>query len=261
MVSIFSRFKSAIKKVFGRGKTEPTEIKSEARPPKEPITQKPDEGSEQSPEIKLEELRAKVSPIINLANQRWRELDALDLRSLAISRALTENDDEWGFDVSRLTTPQAIIAEATRARVFLADRTSTVQGAELYTQEEAAKEWKGQFGNQYPSSHYSGRIDQDQAKVAFAAYRRLEESEAARMISYGSENMIIAIYDIVDKGEFSIDNPDDLTEVTEMARDFLDREIGEKHRQFERAFSEQQEVGGILDVIKLNDDYFNGGTW
>lgn len=217
----------------------------------------------------LQELKDKVQPILDLANHRWAVLDDLGLRSLAISRAYDETEDErWGFDVSQLTTKGEVIEEATRARVFINDETSTPQGAELYTQQESYKQWAGQFGNQYNNWENKFKnfnietISEEHAKVAFAAYRRLEESEAARIMSYGSENMIIAIYDmVIHQGYADADSVADVTDVTEMARDLLDRELGERRQTFDKAFQEENQVGNILDIVTVDDDYLGRGSW
>lgn len=219
-------------------------------------------------DLEINQLKAKLQPIIDEANKRWSRLDELDLRSLAISRAYDESNEQWGFDVSRLTDRGEIIAEATRARVFINDRTSTPEGAELYSQQESYKQWQGQFGNQYNNWENKFKkfnittISEDRARVAFAAYRRLEESEAARIMSYGSENMIIAIYDmVVHQGFTDSENIDDVTDITEQARDLLSRELGEKRAEFERAFKESNKVGDILDIVQVQDDYLGRGRW
>lgn len=217
---------------------------------------------------KVQRIKERIQPVIDEANRRWRTLDMLDLRSLAISRAYDENDGQWGFDVSQLTDVGDIVAEATRARVFLQDRTSTPEGAELYTQQESYKEYLGQFGNQYNNWENKFKrfnvstISEDKARIAFAAYRRLEESEQARIMAYGSENMIAAIYDMVIKSPFSDpDDIDDITDITEQARDLLSRELGEKKREFDRAFAESNDIANIIDIIKLEEGDIFGNEW
>lgn len=231
----------------------------------QPIKQSTSAMAEDS---ELISLKARLQPILDLANKRWKTLDNLDLRSLAISRAYDESNERWGFDISEMTDKGDIIAEATRARVFINDETSTVKGAELYTQQESYKQWQGQFGNQYNNWENKFKkfnvstISEKNARVAFAAYRRLEESEAARIMSYGSENMIIAIYDmVVHQGYADADDIDDVTDITEQARDLLSRELGEKRAEFDRAFRQENEVGSILDIVLVEDDYLGRGRW
>ena len=216
----------------------------------------------------IERLKSRLQPVIEEANRRWNTLDMLDLRSLAISRALDESDGVRGFDVSQLTDKGEIIAEATRARVFLQDRTSTPEGAELYTQQESYKEYLGQFGNQYNNWENKFKrfnvstISEDKARIAFAAYRRLEESEQARIMAYGSENMIADIYDMVIKNNYlDPEDLDDITDITEQARDLLSRELGDQRREFECAFSEANDIGNILDIIQYESEDIYGNDW
>lgn len=222
----------------------------------------------QSEYEKIQQLKQRLQPVIDEANRRWRTLDMLDLRSLAISRAYDENDGQWGFDVSQLTDRGDIITEATRARVFLQDRTSIPEGAELYTQQESYKEYLGQFGNQYNNWENKFKrfnistISENKARIAFAAYRRLEETDEARIMAYGSENMIAAIYDIVYKNGYTDpEDEDDLTDIAGQARDLLSRELGEKKREFDRAFEESNEVANIIDIIKLEEGDIFGNDW
>lgn len=221
-----------------------------------------------SSQLEIDKLKLRLQPILDEANKRWNTLDMMDLRSLAISRAYDENDGKKGFSFSQLTDRGEIIAEATRARVFLQDRTSTVEGATLYTQQESYKEYLGQFGNQYNNWENKfmrfnvSTISEDKARIAFAAYRRLEETDAARIMAYGSENMIAAIYDIVYKNNYSDpDDSDDLTDIAGQARDLLDRSIGEKRREFEKAFEEANDVASILDIIQYEGSDIYGRDW
>lgn len=215
----------------------------------------------------LETLKARLQPIIDEANYRWNVLDELDLRSLAISRALDESENRF-FSFDNLSNPSQVISEATRARVFINDETSTPEGAELYTRQESYKQWRGQFGNQYNNWENKFRrynvstISEDNARVAFSAYRRLEESEAARIITYGSENMIIAIYDmVINNGYSDVEDLNEIDDIVGQARDLLDREIGIKRAEFEEAFREGNEVGNILDVVTAERDYLGRGMW
>lgn len=242
------------------------EARSQAAPQLEVSRLTNAEPVSESPEITL--LKQKLQPILDLANQRWQELDDANLRSLAISRAYDESDERWGFDFSQLTDRGEIITEATRARVFINDPTSTVEGADLYSKQESYRQWAGQFGNNYFNWENKFKkfnintISEEHARVAFAAYRRLEESEAARIMSYGSENMIIAIYDMVLRNDYAdIEDLSEIGDVTEQARDLLSRELGERRQEFEKAFRFENLVGNILDVVTVEDDYLGRGRW
>lgn len=277
--SLFKRLSNFAKKLFtGATDEDIFEVSSNAKKTKkptisnkiksEPKTSSDDSNNIDTSRIETERLKSRLQPIIDEANKRWNTLDMLDLRSLAVSRAYDENDGKKGFDVSQLTDRGDIIAEATRARVFLQDRTSTVEGAELYTQQESYKEYLGQFGNQYNNWENKFKrfnistISEDKARIAFAAYRRLEETDAARIMAYGSENMIAAIYDIVYKNNYSDpDNSDDLTDIAGQARDLLERELGEKRREFEKAFKESNSVTSILDIVQYEGEDIYGRDW
>ena len=75
-------------------------------------------------------------------------------------------------------------------------------------------------------------------------------------------NLIIAIYDmVVHQGYSDADNIEDITDITEQARDLLSRELGEKRAEFDKAFREENEVGNILDIVKVENDYFGKGRW
>lgn len=206
----------------------------------------------------VNQLKLRLQPVIDEANERWAVLDNSGLRSLAISRALEESDSQWGFDISQLTTRESILTEATRARVFLSDKTSTPEGADLYTQQESYKQYAGQFGGKYHNwenkfkNYNINVIDEDTARVAFKAYRALEESEAARIIEYGSENTIIAMYDMAIKmGYNDAEDSSQYTDVSEMMRELLSRELGERARDFERSFARNNEILEIFDEIEM----------
>lgn len=206
----------------------------------------------------VNQLKLRLQPVIDEANQRWSVLDNLGLRSLAVSRALEESDSQWGFEISQLTTRESILTEATRARVFLADKTSTPEGADLYTQQESYKQYAGQFGGKYHNwenkfkNYNISTIDEDTARVAFKAYRALEESEAARIIEYGSENTIIAMYDMaIRMGYNDAEDSSQYTDVSEMMRELLSRELGERARDFERSFARDNKILDIFEEIEM----------
>lgn len=214
---------------------------------------------------KIKNLKNRLQPLINEANSRWEKLDVKNLRSTAISRALEENNNIKGFDISQLTSPNQIIAEATRARVFINDPTSTIRGASLYTRQESYKKYLGQFGNKYNNFENNFKrfniniISEDEARIAFRAYRMLEETDAARIMAYGSENMIAAMYDLViEKG---LSDTEDAQDVAGYARKLLDNEMGTKKEQFEKAFQNANRVGDILELVKSENDWFSDTFW
>lgn len=234
-------------------------------PPSPPTPQRPPEPPKPDP---ISQLITRLQPVIDEANARWDVLDQYDLRSTAISRALEESGSR-GFSISQLTDKGEIIAEATRARVFLQDQTSTKEGAELYTQQESYLQWKGQFGNEYNNwqnkfkSFNTDVIDEATARVAFRAYRMLEETEASRIGTgagegvYGSENMIIAMYDIaLQQGYNDESNDEQAYDLAGMGFDLLERTLGQQRYEMDRNFEESNRVADILDVIEWEERYF-----
>lgn len=150
--------------------------------------------------IELDHLRDKYSDIISEANQRWELIESQGLESMAVSRVESEVGRNY-FTLDEAQTEGDIIAEVTRARVFLADQTSTLEGAKLYTAEINSEQFKGKFGSKYRTPEYDNKgfdttiIDEEYAKEVFRSYRMLEEEKQELIKSYGSENLIIAMYD------------------------------------------------------------------
>ena len=217
----------------------------------------------------------RLSPVIEEANRRWEQITSASLQSNAIARAQMEGGRDY-FSFEGKVTPEDVIAEATRARVFLHDPTSTYLGAKRYTSELESSMYKGQFGNQFNTwenkfKHYNTKefehegikysIDDDYARMAFAAYRDLESIEAARVIAYGSENMIVAIYDITTKmGLINKDNQDDRMEIVHAGLQLLDEEAQYKSEEFAKAFENANSVSGLVNIIEEEEKRY-AGKW
>lgn len=151
-------------------------------------------------ERQLDRLREQYSDLISEANQRWELIKSQGLESMAIDRAQNEIGRDY-FSLDFALTENDIITEVTRARVFIADQTSTLEGAKLYTAEINSEEFRGKFGSKYRTPEYGNKgfdtnvIDEEYAKEVFRSYRMLEEEKQDLIKSYGSENLIIAMYD------------------------------------------------------------------
>ena len=157
-------------------------------------------------ERELDRLRDKYSSVISEANQRWELIENEGLQSMAISRALDENGTPY-FSIDLQDNEGDIIKEVTRANVFLSDQTSTIEGARLYTAEIGAERFRGKFGKEWATKDNNNRtfdtstIDEEYAKEVFKSYRMLEETKQGLIMAYGSENLIIAMYDAKVRGE------------------------------------------------------------
>ena len=161
--------------------------------------------------------KKRLQPVIDEANKRIGELNAQGLDSSALT-PLYDTGRQY-FDLTHIVSQDELRNEITRARMFLASPSSRPDVAFMEQAMLSAEEYRGQFGNQHTLFKFNihdvvddnGRIirsaiDPTIASRAFAAYRRLE-SESAALIGrqgqqgvYGSENLIIAIYDMEARG-------------------------------------------------------------
>ena len=202
----------------------------------------------------LQSMKERLEPIINEANRRAEALKFRQLSSAALLRAEEESGRDY-FDIDELTDRSSIIKEATRARVFLADKTSTIEGAKVFTAQLNAAVYKGKFGNQYHNweNKYKNfdisTIDEEIAKEVFRNYRKLEEIRAADIVgdgAYGSENLIIAMYDAQIRGEDSF-----------MAGlEQLDAHYAMKKASWQKRFERANSVASILGLYEDDSDEY-----
>lgn len=153
----------------------------------------------------FQNFKSQYEDLISDANRRWELIEAQGLSSMAISRAKEETGRDY-FSLDFADTKEEVIEEVTRAYVFMADKTSTIEGAELYTAEINSERFRGKFGKQYRTPEYNNKgfdtniINEEYAKEVFRAYRNLESLEQGLIKEYGSENLIIAMYDAKVRG-------------------------------------------------------------
>lgn len=153
----------------------------------------------------LQNFKSQYEDLISEANRRWELIESQGFSSMAISRAKEETGRDY-FSLDFADTEEDVIEEVTRARVFMADKTSTIEGAELYTAEINSERFRGKFGKQYRTPEYNNKgfdtniINEEYAKEVFRAYRDLESLEQGLIKEYGSENLIIAMYDAKVRG-------------------------------------------------------------
>ena len=156
--------------------------------------------------------KSRLEILFSEANRRIEYIKAQGFTSYAIDKVENEGGKDY-FDIDDVTDRESLIEQLTRVRVFLADKGSTVDGAILDTAQINSEIYKGKFGNQYNTEEYDYKrfdnkvIDEDLAKRAFESYRKLEESKQFLISKgkstgdvYGSENLIIALYDAEVRG-------------------------------------------------------------
>lgn len=201
--------------------------------------------------VSLNPLREQLSTLVDQANARvraladynaeQRQLDKDEVGSKALVEAerskkrLTSRDKEEELFRANLKTRRDINREFARVQTFLNDFTSTIEGAIQFNKDLSLQtDLKGQFGGQWEAT--TGQrfntevIDTDRAKKAFELYRRIEEQVGGwermvgamqgyeSLLGYGSENMIIMIYDMVSQ---NIDDEDVISIGAKMVNDAI----------------------------------------
>ena len=153
----------------------------------------------------------KFQPLVDVANNRIQTILEAGYNSLAIDRVEQQTGKEY-FDLYDVKNREDLISRITAVRVFLADKGSTLEGAKLEMTQIATERYKGKFGNQYNKEEYNfarydtNVIDKEIAERAFENYRRIESIRASQIGRqgqdgvYGSENLIIAMYDAEIRG-------------------------------------------------------------
>lgn len=206
----------------------------------------------------FERKKRNLEPIIDEANRRIGNLMDLGLASSALERVEQETGRQF-LTLEYAESIPELITEATRARVFLNDKTSTIEGAKVYTAQLNAAMYKGKFGNQYHTWEHKYKnfdtsvIDEEIAKQVFENYRKLEELRAADIIgegAYGSENLIIAMYDAQIRGQDSF----------EVGLEQLDSFYKQKSAEWKERFEKSNTVAAILGFY-LNEDDDEGGFY
>lgn len=155
---------------------------------------------------------SQLEPLFTEANYRIEYIKSQGYTSYAIDRVEKEGGKDY-FDLEDVTDRESLIEQLYRVRVFLNDKGSTIEGAKLQTAQINAEIYKGKFGNQYNTEEYGHArydttiIDKDIASRAFESYRKIESHRANEIVGegqYGSENLIIALYDAEVRGMDSL---------------------------------------------------------
>lgn len=164
--------------------------------------------------------------LVDEANNRIEAIKEAGYTSYAVEMIEHQTGKEY-FDLLDVQNREDLISRVTAIRVFLADKGSTIEGAKLETMETTTAYLKGKFGGQWKIiqnndvSYDQSVIDEETAKRAFANYRRIEEMRAAQIGRqgadgvYGSENLIIAMYDAEVRGMDSLTVGNDLLDAWE----------------------------------------------
>ena len=180
-----------------------------------------------SPERQLDSILAEKHKLEYEVNYRIKQIKDAGLTSRAVERIEHETGNEF-LDFSAIENREDLIREITRARIFLGDDGSTIPGARIETAQIYGEQYKGKFGNEYNTEEHNFArydttvIDPEVAKRAFEAYRKIEEIRALELANsggYGSENMIIALYDAEIRGQDSLVYGIDLLNAVKLKND------------------------------------------
>lgn len=203
--------------------------------------------------ITMQELNSwklQLTPMVEEANKRIEMIQSAGYTSYALDRVIREGGQEY-FDLENVTTRDDLLKEITRMRVFINDKGSTVEGAKIETAQMYASQYKGKFGNEYNNEENQfarfdiKAIDKDVASRAFESYRKIEEHRATEIVNdgaYGSENLIIALYDAEIRGLDSLVYGEEL----------LDSFVQTNTIQWQNAKKDSDSIIGISGIIEDN---------
>lgn len=207
----------------------------------------------------LIEYKEGLKPLIEEANSRWKILEYEHMDSPAIQNAMEEAPiDEYGdkekyFDISSLNDLDSVMKEAYRARNFLLDKTSTIEGVEEFENELRAIQHKGDFGNQWRTLNngktYAPHLDENVLKQAFKAYRMLDEIYDAGIQEYGSDKVISYLYDTIEKSGIAYmeNGKDYLHDIVMEGYEFLSEKTGYKKVHYDEEFSRYNGVAYLYE--------------
>lgn len=209
----------------------------------------------------LNYLREQLSSLAQKANKRASQLAGSSMALKEAQRTLPKSRrGDNNLFTGDLRTLKQMKKEYARIQQFMSDWRSTPQGEKFYEDERGTWEkYKGAFGGQwlkkYGETYNKELISEDMAIKAFELYDRLVEEyqgeDRARMlwnkdagkISYGSENMIAAIYDMVSQGFGDMD-------IMNFAREKM--ELNYLELQNQSKFEQSVEDYGVLDYLSTN---------
>lgn len=200
--------------------------------------------------MSFDEYASQLAPLVNLANERWEALEDQGLTSTAIEKAIEESGGRPYFSTDFAENIYDLIAEATRMRAFINDEASTIVGATLEMAAMSAERFRGKFGAQWGHMNMSPEINEELAREAFINYRKIAEaSQALIKDGYGSENLIIALYDAEVRGLDSL----------MYGFDLLEKYYEKKKATWQGRFKEEaEEVENTVD--KLWKEYKTHGA-
>ena len=190
-------------------------VKSRSAKPRQTVPKQPRQTKvrKQLPDgfttMKRDELAKAMQPTIDAANKRIKRLQGMKTLSPALNVVM----DAGGKFSLRGKDRNGVLKEASRAISFINMKTSTVSGAKSFEANFARK-----------LSNKSQNISNDQRKVLFDAFRKLEQMSPVGLNVYGSDKLVRMLADEVVDEKFSFE------QTMQRALDELNRE----YEQFQR---------------------------
>lgn len=200
--------------------------------------------------FELEKWKEQLQPLVSEANKRIEMIQSAGYTSYAVDRVIREGGTDY-FSLDEVSSREELLREMTRMRVFVNDKGSTVEHAKLETAQIQASQYAGKFGNEYNNEENKfarfdvKTIDKDVAVRAFANYRRIEEHRATEIIgdgAYGSENLIIALYDAEIRGVDSLAYGEDL----------LNTFVEASNTMWQKTTANANLISGITGIVEDN---------
>ena len=171
--------------------------------------------------MKRDELAKAMQPTIDAANKRLKRLQGMKTLSPALN-AVMESGGKFSL---RGKSRNEVLKEASRAISFINMKTSTVSGAKSFELNFARK-----------LSNKSQNISNDQRKVLFDAFRKLEQMSPVGLNVYGSDNLVRMLADEVVDEKFSFEQT-------------MQRALNELNREYEQ-FQRENDDLNPFDLLK-----------
>lgn len=159
----------------------------------------------------MKKMRSEAAPLIYEANRVFKLMESQGINTLSQQRVYDDfaKLGRDSFTLDQAKTYSDIVAEITRAKTFLnASDTNILTGKRSERNRKLRKVHSSQLESLQSGSYVeSGLIPtEEDAKLIFANYRRIEEFYAARIGKqgekgvYGSENLILYMIDVHNRG-------------------------------------------------------------
>lgn len=204
----------------------------------------------------MKKMKKEAEPLMSEANRVFKLLESEGILTLTQKR-IYDDFAKLGrseFTVSEATSYSDIVAEITRAKSFLnAPDTNILTGRRTERNRGLHRKYASQLDSLTDNTYVqSGLIPtEEDAKVIFANYRRIEEYNAARIGKqgqrgvYGSENLILYMIDVHNRGldeyEYGIKALDDFDL--------------EQTPEFKELLEERNKVTGISGLFQKGGYY------